>query len=434
MRGTIPGRFATVALAGLTATQLAVLSTAADAVTSSTTFSYTGSAQSFTVPQGVSALTLDASGAQGGSGNSSASGGRGARVTTTVVVSPGQVLTVYVGGQGGSVGGAAGFNGGGAAGTSAGAGGGASDVRLGATKLVVAAGGGGGGANGTVGAGGHGGAPNGSPGGSGTGTNDGRGGGGGTPAAGGAGGVGPAGTGSPGTPGAGGAGAADGAGRGGGGGGGGFNGGGGGGAAGIGASGGGGGGGASYAAGSPTSYFSGVQSGSGRVVVSYTVPQCRDGVDNDGDGRTDYPGDAGCTDANDTSESAPCTTAAGVTICAGLSAGEVVQQVAVTPPGVEVTSQPARTVGWVENFRFDVEGVIVTVPCVVLVVNGSPVSPCATAGGEVRDRIATLTVPPLPGATVVPGTEIEIANVCEAELTASVNGIGVNSAPAFTVC
>lgn len=45
-----------------------------------------------------------------------------------------------------------------------------------------------------------------------------------------------------------------------------------------------------------------------------TPPQCSDGLDNDGDGVTDFPGDPGCTDAQDNDETDP---AAGGVMVAG---------------------------------------------------------------------------------------------------------------------
>ena len=138
---------------------LATLLTAATwstpAVAQATVFSYTGGEQSYTVPAGVSSLSVTAIGAPGGgplSGGLAA--GRGAVVSGVVNVAPGQVLYVEVGGSGGSP--AGGFNGGGDSGTRNGlsvyGGGGGSDVRTlpmsaGAissnSRLIVAAGGGG---------------------------------------------------------------------------------------------------------------------------------------------------------------------------------------------------------------------------------------------------------------------------------------------------
>ena len=131
------------------------------------TYSYTGSLQTFTVPAGVTSINIQASGAQGatsanpngGDGN----GGLGGFATGDLAVTPGQVLNIYVGGQGAIAPpfpgfGGAGYNGGGngasgySAGWLGGGGGGASDVRVGGVALadrkVVAAGGGGGGSNG----------------------------------------------------------------------------------------------------------------------------------------------------------------------------------------------------------------------------------------------------------------------------------------------
>jgi hypothetical protein len=130
----------------------------AGTITITCTFSFTGAADSFTVPAGVTQLTVEAFGAQGGAGVSTA-GGEGGRTKAVLAVTPGAVLQVNVGGHGGDgssvAGGTVGFNGGGAggfatlAGTSGagGGGGGSSDVRAGGTTLadrvVVAAGGGG---------------------------------------------------------------------------------------------------------------------------------------------------------------------------------------------------------------------------------------------------------------------------------------------------
>ena len=178
------------------------------------TFNYTGAQQDFVVPDGVTSVTIEASGAQGGAGGT-ADGGAGAHggtVTATIDVTPGETLAVFVGGQGGAGGtndsqpGPAGSNSGGGAeggaggdpsggaGDGGGGGGGASDVRQGGTALadrVVVAGGGGGGGGADFddgGAGGAGGDTTAAAGAAGTGLGPGAGGGGGTQAAGGVGG------------------------------------------------------------------------------------------------------------------------------------------------------------------------------------------------------------------------------------------------------
>ena len=40
----------------------------------------------------------------------------------------------------------------------------------------------------------------------------------------------------------------------------------------------------------------------GGLACPYVMPQCDDGIDNDGDGNIDYPWDSGCTAPTDTSE------------------------------------------------------------------------------------------------------------------------------------
>ena len=137
-------------------------------------FAYTGSAQTFTVPDGVTQATVFAAGGQGGVGTSTSygsggSGGQGGTVIATIPVTAGDSLQVNVGGVGGgggaSTGGTGGFNGGGdgsytsgAGGMSGAGGGGASDLRDGGTtitpidyRIVVAGGGGGSGGAGSAG-------------------------------------------------------------------------------------------------------------------------------------------------------------------------------------------------------------------------------------------------------------------------------------------
>ena len=110
------------------------------------TFNYTGSMQTYTVPAGVNSIQIECT-----AGSGYAEGGEGGYVTGEFSVVPGEVLEIYVGGQGTYTDG--GFNGGGNTGSSNGygGGGGASDVRqAGSTlndRIVVAGGGGGPGSN-----------------------------------------------------------------------------------------------------------------------------------------------------------------------------------------------------------------------------------------------------------------------------------------------
>ncbi len=122
---------------------------AAASISGTQSFSYTGGAQTWTVPAGVTSLTVDLQGAQGGAALST--GALGGRVQATYPVTPGQVLNIYVGGTTTTVTG--GFNGGGN-GINISynrGGGGATDIRIGGTALtdrkLVAGGGGGSGYN-----------------------------------------------------------------------------------------------------------------------------------------------------------------------------------------------------------------------------------------------------------------------------------------------
>jgi hypothetical protein len=84
---------------------LADSASAAGPTTVSQTFGYTNSTSTFTVPAGITQLTLTVQGAEGGrGGNDSAgrppTGGYQGVVTGTISVTPGQVLTMAVGSGG----------------------------------------------------------------------------------------------------------------------------------------------------------------------------------------------------------------------------------------------------------------------------------------------------------------------------------------------
>ncbi len=109
----------------------------------------------WTVPAGVTSIDIVAVGGGGGAGIDprSGAGGQGARVTTSLPVTPGDVITLIVGGGGG-------FG-------DSGGGGGATLLNRGVVPLVIAGGGGGGGSVGLTGTAGGGGGNAGTDGGSG---------------------------------------------------------------------------------------------------------------------------------------------------------------------------------------------------------------------------------------------------------------------------
>lgn len=148
---------------------LLVLGTARPAFSQTTSFTCTGAAQTYTVPAGITSLSVTVKGADGGMSQYTSapllstvighSGGRGALINGRLSVTPGQVLNLYVGCTA-SAGGVGGFNGGGSVANVtdrasltasinmfSNGGGGASDIRVGGAALsnrVVVAGGGGG--------------------------------------------------------------------------------------------------------------------------------------------------------------------------------------------------------------------------------------------------------------------------------------------------
>lgn len=119
-----------------------------------TTYNYTGAVQYYTVPPCVNQIQVTCAGAQGGGPIGNNAGGKGAIMTGTIVVTPGDIIEVRVGGEGQQVTG--GWNGGGvghgippatAGNMHSYGGGGASDVRItpyGVGQRMVVGGGGGG--------------------------------------------------------------------------------------------------------------------------------------------------------------------------------------------------------------------------------------------------------------------------------------------------
>ena len=100
-----------------------------------TNLTYTGSPQTWTVPGGVSSVTVVAYGAGGSEGSVGFDRSRGGKITATLAVTAGQVMHIYIGGKG--VGKTGGYNGGGTAELTytGGGGGGATDIRINGTGL-----------------------------------------------------------------------------------------------------------------------------------------------------------------------------------------------------------------------------------------------------------------------------------------------------------
>lgn len=150
----------------------------------------TQGSDTFTVPSGVTSITVKmwgagAGGGGGGNGGAGAAGGGGGYIEATYNVTPGESLNVYVGG--GGEGGL--YHSGGSDAGGGGGGGGYSSLYRSSTPLAIAAGGGGGGGARVSRAGGAGGAGGGTSGVAGTGIGYANGGGGGTQSNGGSGGA-----------------------------------------------------------------------------------------------------------------------------------------------------------------------------------------------------------------------------------------------------
>lgn len=165
--------------------------------------------------------------------------------------------------------------------------------------------------------------------------------------------------------------------------------------------------------------------------IDLAAPQCRDGLDNDLDGATDYPNDPQCSDPDDPTEDAStssCTTA-GPPICVIVTTSGVVHSVALP---VAIAGPGQYVVGAVDTYRFPLPtGGTTTVPCVVLTVDSTP-NACQAAGGTFVGRTATLVdrTESLPGST----PPLATVRVCTATYTLTVAGFGIDDFPAYALC
>jgi hypothetical protein len=189
----------------------------------------------------------------------------------------------------------------------------------------------------------------------------------------------------------------------------------------------------------PGTYQVGVlyYSGSGGVAgygLSVGTTECNDGVDNDGDGRIDFPNDPGCSGPGDASEGVRCAPLSGRSVCAGFEPGPVFASAEVR----QVTTVPGPTVhvvGYQDLYRFRVSNAgTVNVPCVVLAANATTGNPCLAAGGEFVSRLSTLVdrteQPDVPAF----GDPLASVAVCVGELTATIDNIGISSLTAYGIC
>ena len=123
-----------------------------------------GIAVEWTVPEGVTSVTVIASGGNGGTSKAERPGGRGATLTVQLPVEPGQVLLFTLGADGSADGvGGTGYAPGGQ-GINAGGGGGSTAVLVDGVVAIVAGGGGGSATSNSDGGGGAAGTPDGQPG------------------------------------------------------------------------------------------------------------------------------------------------------------------------------------------------------------------------------------------------------------------------------
>ncbi len=168
------------------------------------------------------------------------------------------------------------------------------------------------------------------------------------------------------------------------------------------------------------------------VAGAFTVTsaRCSDGVDNDGDTHVDFPADPGCGSPDDSSEAATCPPTAELVV-ACLDPGSLLEEYVASDAGTSGGTEH-EIAGYVDQYRFHVGIVTTTLTCVRLVVDGTDVNPCATAGGTFVTRITSLVQ--RPAEPVIETNPLATVRVCQAELTLTAAGNGINSAPAYALC
>jgi hypothetical protein len=137
--------------------------TVPDSETLTTSDHSAGTAFEWVVPEGVTSITVTATGGNGGTASDARPGGRGAVVTVELAVQAGAELVITLGADGSLTTGGAGYGAGGT-GIAAGGGGGSTAITIDGTVSIVAGAGGGSSDASSAGGGGAGGVPLGQPG------------------------------------------------------------------------------------------------------------------------------------------------------------------------------------------------------------------------------------------------------------------------------
>ena len=153
---------------------------------------------------------------------------------------------------------------------------------------------------------------------------------------------------------------------------------------------------------------------------------CSDGVDNDADGHADYPSDGSCDGTYGGSEG-ECSVGAVASVCASVVPTGPGETYALLAPGV--TTSPLAT-GGIYRYRLTLpNGAVITTLCAV--VNTS--DPCAAVGERTIDPAVVLLENVLAPEAGEPEPYLTIT-LCGADLTLTVDGLGLSSFPAYTAC
>ncbi|HEU0129964.1 MAG TPA: hypothetical protein VFQ85_03105 [Mycobacteriales bacterium] len=129
-----------------------------------------------------------------------------------------------------------------------------------------------------------------------------------------------------------------------------------------------------------------------------------------------------------------CSTTSGVQTCVTKTVGPVQQKLTLYSPRV-YTAATHHAAGYVDVYRFPVAGgATATLPCVVLVANSTTQNPCADNDGTFVTRLAVL----VDNTVNQPGVAVDVplasVSVCSARYTVTVDSIGVENVPAYSIC
>lgn len=121
-------------------------------------------------------------------------------------------------------------------------------------------------------------------------------------------------------------------------------------------------------------------------------------------------------------------------VCVNLATDEVIQSATVYSVALG-TAGTHSVVGSIQQWRFPLPtGGSVVLPCVVLTANGLGNSGCSAGGGTYVGTVATLVDQDVAQPSVGLGPPLLTVGICEARVTVTAAGFGVENLPLVSIC